>query len=301
MSRIADKHGLTNKYRPIGSKRHVKCGRPRKHLFGYSKPKPRRSAFKTSSKQSQGYNVENYTTVNSETSKIISVGCTVIVGIIIVAIILIAIANSEKKPTKQLDVFTINQSGHPQLFADYDSFKEYYSDYTNVSVGSYQVHPEVEAAVLTGLSYLDYDTIYLITLNLSNLEKEFTLAEAIDIALDYIPTDIVLECFEFEKAIFKTKSEGTQQYECYYIQKKSGVKTPGYYYFDDGSWIKMKSGFSIVIQETINNSYVIEVGDKWYDFVYDSKPAGGESGPSKEEMESHKEWDFSIEKYLESK
>ena len=34
LARIADKHGLTNKYRPIGSKRVVRRGRPRKYLFG---------------------------------------------------------------------------------------------------------------------------------------------------------------------------------------------------------------------------------------------------------------------------
>ena len=35
MARIADKHGLTNKYRPIGmGKRVVRRGRPRKYLFG---------------------------------------------------------------------------------------------------------------------------------------------------------------------------------------------------------------------------------------------------------------------------
>ena len=35
MARIADKHGLTNKYRPIGTgKRAVKRGRPRQYLFG---------------------------------------------------------------------------------------------------------------------------------------------------------------------------------------------------------------------------------------------------------------------------
>lgn len=42
MARIADKHGLTNKYRPIGQgKRVVKRGRPRKYLFG--PPSRRRS------------------------------------------------------------------------------------------------------------------------------------------------------------------------------------------------------------------------------------------------------------------
>lgn len=33
MSRIADKHGLTNKYREPGMKRVVKRGRPRKYLL----------------------------------------------------------------------------------------------------------------------------------------------------------------------------------------------------------------------------------------------------------------------------
>lgn len=43
MARISDKHGLTNKYRPIGTgKRVVKRGRPRKH-FGGSRSKSSRS------------------------------------------------------------------------------------------------------------------------------------------------------------------------------------------------------------------------------------------------------------------
>ena len=41
MARIADKHGLTNRYRPIGEKRNVKRGRPRKYLFGAPKRKSR--------------------------------------------------------------------------------------------------------------------------------------------------------------------------------------------------------------------------------------------------------------------
>ena len=43
MARIADKHGLTNRYRPYGSKRVVKRGRPRKHLFGA--PSRRRNTY----------------------------------------------------------------------------------------------------------------------------------------------------------------------------------------------------------------------------------------------------------------
>ena len=45
MARIADKHGLTNKYRPLGQgKRVVKRGRPRKYLLG---PPPRRRSRMT--------------------------------------------------------------------------------------------------------------------------------------------------------------------------------------------------------------------------------------------------------------
>ena len=40
MSRIADKHGLTNQYREVG-KRVVKRGRPRKYLFGAPNKKSR--------------------------------------------------------------------------------------------------------------------------------------------------------------------------------------------------------------------------------------------------------------------
>lgn len=45
MARIADKHGLTNRYRQVGTgKRVVKRGRPRKHLLGSS---PRRKSHKS--------------------------------------------------------------------------------------------------------------------------------------------------------------------------------------------------------------------------------------------------------------
>lgn len=49
MARIADKHGLTNRYRPYGSKRVVRRVRPRKYLFGA--PSRKRKSYKSSSKK----------------------------------------------------------------------------------------------------------------------------------------------------------------------------------------------------------------------------------------------------------
>ena len=71
MARIADKHGLTNKYRPIGSgKRVVRRGRPRKYLFG--PPSRKRKTYKSSTYRSSGYKgTNNYANMDINTS-----GCT---------------------------------------------------------------------------------------------------------------------------------------------------------------------------------------------------------------------------------
>ena len=58
MARIADKHGLTNVYRPYGSKRLVKRGRPRKYLFGAPSRK-RRTYSSNSYKRRTSYNTSN--------------------------------------------------------------------------------------------------------------------------------------------------------------------------------------------------------------------------------------------------
>lgn len=283
MSKIADKHGLTNKYRPVGSKRVVKRGRPRKYLLGYRKPR--------SSRTSNTYG-------NATAMPEVSTGSVVFMVSLIVLLAVIVVSSTQNNSTAEsIGYIELVQEGHPILYDDYDLVKDYYKEYENVSVGSFQVHPEVDKPVVTALTYLNYDTIYLITLNLNNIDRVFSLKEAINIALDYIPAEIILECFDFEKSIYKCNTDGTKQYECYYTQKETGVEEPGYYIKDD-LWIKLQYGFSLVIKETINGSYIIEIGDDWYDNVYDPKPIGGGAGPSEEEMASHINWDFSLEKYI---
>ena len=54
MSRIADKHGLTNKYRQVGmGKRIVRRGRPRKYLFGAPKQSKRNTNYYVSETDSK--------------------------------------------------------------------------------------------------------------------------------------------------------------------------------------------------------------------------------------------------------
>ena len=288
MSRIADKHGLTNKYRPMGSKRLVKRGRPRKYLFGYSKPKSKR--------RKKVYHTTNVPVAEATPQQIRS-GCLIMVLIAILFIaFIVAIAKGTDKSGTLIGYKELQQAGHPVLYDDYDAAKSYYREYANASVGSYQVHPEVDNPVVTALSYLDYDRIYLMTINLNNVDKNYTLSEALEIAVEYIPLEMVLENFDFEKAIYKTKADGTTQYECYYTQKEEGVEKAGYYY-DGTEWVKLKSGLSVVLKETSAGGFIIELGDDWYAYVYDPKPLLG-SGPSDEEMASHCDWDFRLEQYL---
>ena len=278
MSRIADKHGLTNQYRESGSKRLVKRGRPRKYLLGYRK-----------SKSKKNQNV-NHTLV-------------MVVLAIMFVILFIIVVNSiikTEKPNKtenSISYTILKEPGHPVLYDEYDAVKEYYQEYDNVSVGSYQSHPEVENSVITALSYLDYDRIYLITINTDNEGNNFILNDAIAMAVDYIPVEMVLENFDFEKAIYKIKGDGMKQYECYYTQKKEGVDKPGYYYNGE-EWVELQNGLSIIIQEK-SGGFIIEIGDDWYALVYDPNPTIG-LGPSQEELESHCDWDFRLEEYVES-
>lgn len=81
MSKIADKHGLTNKYR--SSKRNVKRGRPRKYLFG-----PPSRKRKTNKKTSYKWIEEDYScvpeSVDTDTS-----GCAVPVFLVFLGIVAI--------------------------------------------------------------------------------------------------------------------------------------------------------------------------------------------------------------------
>ena len=60
MARIADKHGLTNGYRPTGLKRVVKRGRPRKYLFGA--PSRKRRSYRRSTYTKSRVNASTPTT-----------------------------------------------------------------------------------------------------------------------------------------------------------------------------------------------------------------------------------------------
>ena len=288
MARIADKHGLTNKYREPGRKRVVKRGRPRKYLTG---SKGRR--YK-SGREATSFPVE--TTTNDT-----KLGCaTIVILIILFGMLIVGVSScgSNDSSKKYVDYDFLTQSEHPILYDEYDAVVDYYKGYENTSVGSYQSHKTVEKPVITALSYLSYDRIYLITINLNNLEQKFTFDEAIDIALDYIPVDMILENYEFQKAIYKTKADGKTQYECYYSLKEN-QETPGYYYEGD-TWIKLQSGFSLVIEETVDDTYIVRIGDDRYDFVYSAMTIGWEE-TMKEERETHQDWDFTIEGYLMSK
>lgn len=294
MARIADKHGLTNRYREAGSKRLVKRGRPRKYLFGSPK-----TTHKTSSKKSTFSGISNISDYEM-TPKDTRIGCLTIIGIIVVIVLLIVgISRCSTSNKKYVDYDVLTQAEHPILYDGYDAVRDFYRGYENVSVGSYQSHKDVEKPVITALSYLEYDRIYLITLNLNHLDRTFTLDEAIDIAVEYIPVDMIVKHFEFEKAIYKTKADGNLQYECYYIQREKGVEKPGFY-FDGTNWVKLKNGFSIIIEETHEGGYIVSIGDDWYDYKYNAWTIGWNETMEKEKA-THLDWNFTLEDWLVSK
>lgn len=290
MSRMADKHGLTNKYREKGIKRVVKRGRPRKHLFGSGSQSGKKSTKKVSAAPA-----ENYTAPELKEQDVKS-GCLVMIVLAVMIIMLIVgVVSCNNNNKKYIDHTSITQAEHPVLYDEYDAVKEFYLHYENVSVGSLQSHEEVEKPVVTALSYLEYDRVYRFILNLNNLDQKFTLDEAIEIALDYIPLEMVQQNFDFEKAIQKTSDDGTKLYECYYTVKESGVEKPGYYY-DGTDWVKLQPGLSLVIEETADGSYIVNIGDDWYDLEY-----GGNEDYQKQERATHQNWNFSLEQYNESK
>ncbi len=288
MARIADKHGLTNKYRADGIKRSVKRGRPSKYLL-------KSSTRKTNLEQKNS--AQNFNTSPEINAKF------GFLAIAIIAIILFLIigtsACSSSNDEKYIDYSFLTQEGHPRIYDEYNAVSNYYKDYKNASVGSYQSHPAVKEPVVTALSYLKYDRIYQIILNLNNLENNFSFDETISIALDYVPVDMILENYNFQKAIYKTKSDGKKQYECYYSVKEDGVEKPGYYY-DGNTWVELKSGFSLVIEETLDDSYIVKIGDNRYDHVYSALTIGWDETMEKEKA-THKKWDFKIEDYTASK
>ena len=62
MTRIADKHGLTNPYREFGHKRLVKRGRKRKYILGSPSKKRKRASYKKVQKKSvQKETIQNQT------------------------------------------------------------------------------------------------------------------------------------------------------------------------------------------------------------------------------------------------
>ena len=84
MARIADKHGLTNRYRPAGQKRVVKRGRPRKYLFG---PPKRKTYKKQTTKKTVAAQPINMDYQNSRAYKIYERVLPLIVGTLLCSFI----------------------------------------------------------------------------------------------------------------------------------------------------------------------------------------------------------------------
>lgn len=220
----------------------------------------------------------------------------IILDIFLVAILVVLITfvapqkRTQKVKPAPITFDQLYTTDHPKVYDTYDEVKKYYKQFTNTYVGAYQSHPNFEDYAVTAQTYLEYDYIYLLTINLNNVsaDRTFTLDDAISLAIDYIPLDMILSYYDFEKAIYKNLPGGGTTYECYYYEGNSEVPEV------DGKPLRMQHGFSLAITELSTGSYIIDIGDDWYDYKYNS--AIGPK-PSQEELDSHIPWDFNLEDY----
>ena len=231
--------------------------------------------------------------LNSKETKL---GCfTLILVIILIAAMIIGISSCNENQKKYVTDENLLEEGHPVLYDDYKKVDEFYLHYQNVYVGSVQTYDleDEETSVIALLSKLDYDKIYNINIYLNKLEHDLSFEEAINVALSYVPVDMILENFDFEKSIYKVKDDGKKQYECYYTQKKNNVEKPGFYH-DGTNWIALQNGFSLVIEEMPDDSYIIRIGDDWYEYRYNAWTIGWTETMEKEKA-THRKWDFHLE------
>lgn len=115
MSKIADKHGLTNKYRPVGmGKRVVKRGRPRKHLLGL--PLKKNKHYKTPKNNSifgEDIDTQQLDVLNENpriTKLVVLLFMVIIIGIILV------VCSLPKSSTNKMPIeFNISQYSETEL------------------------------------------------------------------------------------------------------------------------------------------------------------------------------------------
>lgn len=292
MARIADKHGLTNLYRENGHKRVVKRGRPRTRLFSTPKMSRRRRSYT--------YN-KTYNTPVTPIDKKTGMGCllaTIIFVILIIAIIVLVSKTSKKQPL-EVNLITLDvlcATDHPMLFDDYNIIKEYYTEYDNflVEYPSASSKANIDNIVLRIYKTSVHDTIREITFNFSALsadeKSKLDFEKAVEIVLDYIPVDLILKYFVFDKAI-QVEREDHISYELYY-RKNENVQNN--MTSEEYSQLHDQHGFSIVIKEYYDGNYLVEIDSLWYEYVYDTDPAWGVA-TSEEEIARHQDWDCSLE------
>ena len=113
MAKIADKHGLTNKYRPIGlGKRVVKRGRPRKYLFG--SPSRKRKVDKNSTHQKILYKGIN----DDANMNVGTIGCANVALLLLVILVVFAfIKCTSSKLTQSITPieFSISQYSETEI------------------------------------------------------------------------------------------------------------------------------------------------------------------------------------------
>lgn len=289
MARIADKHGLTNRYREGGSKRLVKRGRPRTTILGTTRRK-------STSRRS-------YATAPAQNIPVKKVGsgylAAVIAVIAIIILVIVVASNVNKKPAEEkqlISLETLCATDHPMLFDEHTTIKEYYKSFANFCVNSPGNNGKTDDAVLVAHKSHNNDNIRKLTFNfsaLSNEEKrELTLNKVLNISLNYVPIDLILEYFIFDKAI-QASRDGYTSYELYYRENEEAKNNmTGEVY----GKLRDQHGFSVVVKEYDNGNYIVELDSLWYDFAYDTNPIVGQP-VSEEELATHQEWAFSLKEY----
>lgn len=292
MGRIANKRTgkLNRPYREAGHFNTTRRGR---------KPNP----FRTTRRRKRKSYKKSYTTTNSTQMSELNLkdmkGClfAFLALILIIAMIAIIGISNKKDNVETNKIITLEELSclsHPMVGDKKDIIRDYYKGFDNVSI-QHMAEDNIDTNVITW-SYASvygddcYNDMMINFNNLSTEEQEqLTLNRVIDIVMSFVPAEEIIEYYTLDKSIY-VEREDCIEYELYYKEIDEKVNERPHKFFAE-------HGFSIRIKQYNNNQFEAGIGTAWYDYVYDTNPTVGKP-TSKEELATHKEWQFSLEEYI---
>lgn len=247
--------------------------------------------------------VGNTTATKNKTSSKQTKGRLIgVLGVIFLIVIINLVVNSDsetnKEPEKAITVEQLLSSSHPKAADDEKNIKEYYKGFDGVSFEHASDFKSEKDSVLTWhyTSMYEDDSLNDIVIDFSKLpvneQTKLTFEKVLDIAISFVPVEEILEYYAFDRAIY-VEREDHIAHELYY--KAIDEKVP-----NRPSKYDRDHGFSIVIKEFRNGHFKVYIETSWYNNEYDINSFPQKLNVTQEELDAHQEWQFSLEKYMNS-